>query len=163
VDGDDVRDIAIGAYQAVVNNVTDVGRLFVIKGGYGARTVNADLASADRLARIDGELNSGQFGSAIATVRDGSDSSRLVVSAVHADGSPWLMTGKIFLFSANDLKAGTPVGSVTAFPGQSKDMHLGTFLAPVAGQWGEWLAAGAPTEKANTGGTRLFELSSSGR
>jgi hypothetical protein len=125
--------------------------------------VNANVPSEDRLARIDGELNSGQFGSTIVPVKDGNGSNMLAVSALHADGSPWPMTGKIFLFSAGDLTAGTSVASVRALAGQAKDMHLGTFLAPVEGRWGTWLAAGAPTENAYTGSTRLFGLSSSGR
>jgi hypothetical protein len=163
VNDDGVRDVAIGAYQAVINSVADVGRLFVIKGGSGLRTVNADAVSSDRLARIDGEPNGGQFGSTMVPVKDGNGSNMLAVSALHADGSPWPMTGKIFLFSAGDLTAGTSVASVRALAGQAKDMHLGTFLAPVEGRWGTWLAAGAPTENANTGSTRLFGLSSSGR
>jgi hypothetical protein len=163
INQDGFRDVAVGAYQAVVNSVADVGRLFIVKGGTGTRTINADLASSDRLARIDGELNSGQFASKVASVRDASGNNILAVSAVHADGSPWLMTGKIFLFSGSDLTSGTPVGAVSAIPGESKDMHLGTFVKTVAGKWGKWLVAGAPTEDTNAGTVRLFGLSSSGQ
>ena len=163
MDQDGFRDVAVGAYQAVINGVSDVGRLFILKGGSGARTVNADLASPDRLARVDGELNSGQFASKVASLRDASGNNILAVSAVHADGNPWLMTGKIFLFSGNDLTTGTPLASVSAIPGESKDMHLGTFVAAVAGKWGKWLAAGAPTDDTNTGSVRLFGLSLSGQ
>ncbi len=160
INRDGFRDVAVGAYQAAVDNVADVGRLFIVKGGAGVRTINADLDSPDRLARIDGELNSGQFASTITAVKNVTGSSMLAVSAVHADGSPWLMTGKIFLFSGGDLISGTPLDAVSAIPGEARDMHLGKFVATVAGKWGRWLVAGAPTEDNNAGSVRIFGLSS---
>jgi hypothetical protein len=161
IDQDGYNDLAVGAYQAVVGGVTDTGRLFIVKGSGGSqeRIVNAnDPASEDLLARIDGELNCGRFASAILPIKDVKWGNVLAVSAVHADGNPWPMTGKIFLFTEGDLAAGASVESVTAIPGESRDMHLGTFLAQVKGSWGNWLAAGAPTEKTNTGRVRLFAL-----
>jgi hypothetical protein len=110
------------------------------------------------LTRIDGEPNCGQFGTAILAVEDvdGGCSPVLAVSAVHADGNPWPMTGKIFLFSGITLTTGTTVDAARAIPGQAKDMHLGTFLAFIEKRM--WLVAGAPTEKANTGRVRIFDL-----
>jgi hypothetical protein len=73
------------------------------------------------------------------------------------------MTGKLFLFSRDDIRLGTPVSSVKSIPGTARDMHLGTSLAQVQGRWGTLLAAGAPTEDVNTGRVRLFELTTFGQ
>lgn len=159
-DKDGYNELAIGAYQAVVGGVSDTGRLFIVKGkgGFEQRTVDANPGSEDLLTMVDGELNCGRFASAILPIKDVTWGNVLAVSAVHGDGNPRAMTGKIFLFTEGDLAAGTTVDKVTAIPGETKDMHLGTFLAQVKGKWGNWLAAGAPTEKTNTGRVRLFEL-----
>jgi hypothetical protein len=108
------------------------------------------------LARIDGEPNCGRFGSLILSVGDvnGDRTPDLAVSAVHADGDPWLVTGKIYIMSGSALTTGAEV--IEAFPGEARNMHLGSFLAVVAK--GGVLAAGAPTENANTGRVRLFDL-----
>jgi hypothetical protein len=164
VDNDGYSDVAVGAYQAQVDN-TDTGRLFILKGGAGDRAVNldADPPSPDLLARIDGEPNCGQFGSAILPLKDmdGDGIPELAVSAVHADGNPWPMTGKIFIFSGGALTADPTVDSAIAIPGEARDMHLGTFLALIEKRM--WLVAGAPTEKANTGRVRLFDLGAIGQ
>jgi hypothetical protein len=159
LNNDGCKDIAVGADQATINGVIDSGRLFILKGGPGKRTVNADAVSSDRLAKIDGEPNGGRFGSAIQPVgdQDGDGTPDLAVSAVHADGPRWPMTGKILLFSGVTLTAaGIDLSSARSLPGEARDMHLGSFLALVAG--GRQLAAGAPTEDANTGKVRLFDL-----
>ncbi len=159
VDGDGYRDVAVGAYKAAVSNVNETGRLYILKGKGGTekRTVDADIDSPDRIARIDGELNSGQFAWAILPVKDvdGCGLPDLVVSAVHGDGIPWPMTGKLFLFSGRDLTSEANVTLAKVMPGRARDMHLGSFLALIDGKW---LAAGAPTEKINTGRVRLFDL-----
>ena len=41
VDKDGFNDVAVGAYQAQIDN-TDTGRLFILKGGDGPRMVNLD-------------------------------------------------------------------------------------------------------------------------
>jgi len=156
---DGFRDVAVGAHQAVIANVSETGRLFILKGGSGKRTVNADVGlSPDVLAKIDGEPNCGRFASEILPVADVDNDGipELAVSAEHADGNPWPMTGKIFLFSGRTLTAGATVASARVIPGEARDMHLGAFLA-VVGK-GSRLAAGAPTENANTGRVRLFDL-----
>ncbi len=154
VNDDGFRDISVGAPKAVVSNVNETGRLYILGGGTGKRTVNADV---DFLARIDGELNSGQFAATILPMKDvdGCGLPDLAVSAIHGDGPQWPMTGKIFLFSGRNLPSGAAVTSAKTMPGSARDMHLGSFLALIDG---EWLAAGAPTEKANTGRVRLFNL-----
>lgn len=158
LDGDGFKDIAVGADQATLNNVIDSGCLFILRGGPGVRTVNADAASPDLLARINGEPNGGRFGSALLPVGDvdADGTADLAVSAEHGDGNPWPVTGKIFLFSGKTLTTGATVDSARAFVGITRDMHLGSFLAVTA--QGAQLAAGAPTEKANLGRVRLFNL-----
>jgi len=156
MDGDGFNDVAVGADQATVAGVIDSGQLFILRGGAGKRAVNANAASSDLLARIDGEPNCGRFGSLILSVGDvnGDRTPDLAVSAVHADGDPWLVTGKIYIMSGSALTTGAEV--IEAFPGEARNMHLGSFLAVVAK--GGVLAAGAPTENANTGRVRLFDL-----
>ncbi len=151
--------MAVGAYQAQIDK-TDIGRLFILKGGEKNSTpVYLDTNPPELLIRIDGEPNCGQFATAILPLGDVDDDGtpELAVSAVHADGEPWAMTGKIFIFSGRTLiAAGTTVDSARSIAGDARDMHLGTFLAMVGD--GSWLAAGAPTEKANTGRVRLYDL-----
>jgi hypothetical protein len=158
LNGDGVQDIAVGAAQATIAGVADSGCLFILKGGAGKRTVNLGSPTADLLARIDGEPKAGRFGSAILPLKDidGDGAPDLAVSAVHADGDSHLMTGKIFLFSGQTLTAGATVATARAIPGDARDMHLGTFLALVA--QGDRLAAGAPTERDNTGRVRFYDL-----
>ncbi len=158
VDDDGYNDVAVGAYQAQIDK-TDIGRLFILKGGEGIRTpvnLDANPRPDDLLIRIDGEPNCGQFATAILPLVDDDGTPELAVSAVHADGEPWAMTGKIFIFSGSTLTAETTVDSARSIAGDARDMHLGTFLAMVGN--GSWLAAGAPTEKANTGRVRLYDL-----
>ncbi len=162
VDNDSYNDIAVGAYQATIAGATYSGRLFILKGGPKiSSTGNCDSegSSLELLTTIDGEPNGGQFASAILPLRrvDGNLTPDLAVSAVHADGNSWLMTGRIFVFSGSTLIAAeTTADSARSIAGEARDMHLGTFLAMVGD--GSWLAAGAPTEKANTGRVWLYDL-----
>jgi len=164
VDKDGYNDVAVGAFQAEVDN-TDTGRLFILAGGVGNRAVNIDAIPRppELLVRIDGEPNCGQFGSAILPLKDvdGDGIPDLAVSAVHGDGSRWPMTGKIFIFSGAAMTADTTVDSAAVIPGEARDMHLGAFLALIEKRM--WLVAGAPTEKTNTGGVRLFDLDAIGQ
>lgn len=151
LNGDGLRDIVVGADQAAIGGVANSGRLSLIKGGVGKRTINVDLPGPQVLARIDGEANGGRFGSMLLPLSNG-----LAVSAMHADGNPWPVTGKVFVFTYGSLTAGASVATAQAFLGEAPNMHLGTSLAllPSRGQ----LAAGAPMFDANTGGIRLFNL-----
>ena len=162
VDNDSFNDIAVGAPQAVVAGTIDSGRLFILKGGPEiSRTDNCDSdgSSLQLLTTIDGEPNSGHFAAAILPVGQVDDDiiPDLAVSAVHADGNSWLMTGRIFVFSGETLSSGPSVSEAKTIMGDSRDMHLGTFLALIKD--GRWIAAGAPTENDNTGVVRFFDLS----
>jgi hypothetical protein len=141
LNGDGFKDVAVGADQAVIGGVANSGRLYILKGGSAKGTFSADAVS---LAKIDGEPNSGRFGSVLLPLGDinGDGIPDLAVSGVHADGSPWPMTGKIFLFSGSTLTSGATVASAQAIPGTARDMHLGSFMALVGK--GTRLAAGGP-------------------
>ena len=159
LDGDGINDLALGAYQAEIGAI-DSGRLFVVRGAAGQRTVNLDGVPlhADLLTRIDGDPTCGQFAAAISPLGDfdGDSVPDMAVGAVHADGDPWPMTGAIYLFSGADLARGATMQDGRALIGKSRDMHFGTFLAPVDG--GRWLAVGAPTEHANAGRVYVLDL-----
>ena len=162
VDGDGYNDIAVGAHQAMVAGAIDSGRLFILKGGPAASTTdNCDSggSSLQLLTVIDGAPDSGHFAAAILPVgpADGGIVPDLAVSAVHADGNSWLMTGRIYVFSGESLSGGPSVSEAKTILGNARNMHLGAFLAVVGD--GRWLAAGAPTEKDNTGVVHFFDLS----
>ncbi len=152
VDKDGYNDVAVGAYKATIEDI-DTGRLYILGGG---------PSSLDLLATIDGKEKCGQFASAILPIDDvdGDGIPELAVSAVHGDGNPWAMTGKIFIFSGSSLIDGATVETAKTIQGKAQDMHLGTFLALVTK--GTRLAAGAPTEGANIGSVRLYKLASAG-
>ncbi len=149
--GDRIKDIAIAADQASIGGAANSGRLFIIRGGIGQRTVNVDLPGSEVLAKIDGEASSGRFGSFILPLASG-----LAVSAVHADVNPWPVTGKIFVFNYSNLTSGASVLTARAFPGGAPNMHLGTSMAFLSSN-GQ-LAAGAPMKNALTGAVSLFAL-----
>ncbi len=151
LNGDYLKDIAVGADPASIGGVANSGRLAILKGGVGKRAVNVDLPGPDVLARIDGEATGGRFGSPILPLANG-----LAVSAVHAEGNPWPATGKIFIFPYSNLTAGASVVTAQSLPGNAPNLHLGASLASLASQ--SRLAAGAPMANANTGGVRLFTL-----
>jgi hypothetical protein len=160
VNGDDYNDIVIGAHQETVSGEIDSGRLFILKGGPKTNSINnctSDVSSLELLYLINGEPNCGQFGSAILPVgdSDGDDVPDVVVSAVHADGNPWLMTGKIYLISGAEL--GQEISVAKKIEGKAKNMHLGASLALIGD--GKTIAAGAPTENGNTGVVHLYDLS----
>lgn len=150
VNNDGYNDVAVGAYKAEIEDI-DTGRLYILGGG---------PSSLDLLARIDGKEKCGQFASAILPMGDVDDDGipDLAVSAIHGNGNPWAMTGKVFLFSGSSLMEGATAETAKVIPGEARDMHLGTFLALVTK--GKWLAAGAPTEGPNIGSVRLYDLNS---
>ncbi len=158
LDGDGCREVAVSADQAVVSGIGDSGRLFILTGGSGNRTVNADVASPNLLTRIDGNPSGGRFGSVILPLGNGpGNAPDLAVSAVHPDARPWPATGGIFIISGRRLTSPTGASFIQEIPGESRDMHLGTFLALVSD--GNHLVAGAPTENSDTGGVHFFNLS----
>jgi hypothetical protein len=157
LDGDGFRDVAVGADQAAIGGVADSGRLFILRGGAGNRSVNADAASADRLARIAGPASGGRFGTALQTVAaaGGSGAPDLAVGAMHADGDSWPGSGGVYFLGGADLTAAVDASAARFVPSDTPNMHLGAFLAAVDG--GRRLAAGAPTENADTGEVRLID------
>ena len=152
INNDGYNDVAVGAYKAAIEDI-DTGRLYILGGG---------PSSLQPLGTIDGKEKCGQFASAILPIGDLDNDgiTDLAVSSIHGDGNPWVMTGKIFLFSGGSLTGGATAETAKVISGESRDMHLGAFLAMVSE--GKWVAAGAPTEEANTGSVRLYDLASAG-
>lgn len=160
VNADGYKDIAVGAHQETVRGEIDSGRLFILKGSPKTNSIDnctIDVSSLELLNIIDGEPNCGQFGSAILPVgdSDGDDVPDVAVSAVHADGNLWLMTGKIYLISGAELGQGN-LSVAKKIEGKAKDMHLGASLALI--EDGKTIAAGAPTENDNTGVVHIFNV-----
>lgn len=154
VDNDGYNDVAVGAYKEAMDaNDIDTGRLYILGGG---------PSSLELLATIDGNEQCGLFASAILPLddMDGDGIPDLAVSAVHGDGDPWPMTGKIYIFSGSSLITGATAETAEVIPGEAQDMHLGAFLALITN--GTWIATGAPTEGANIGSVRLYDLASAG-
>jgi len=152
LDKDGYNDVAVGAYKAAMDALDiDTGRLYILGGG---------PSSLELLATIDGNEQCGLFASAILPLEDmdGDGTPDLAVSAVHGNGDPWPMTGKIYLFSGSSLITGASVETAEVILGEAQDMHLGTFLATITN--GTRIATGAPTEGANIGSVRLYDLAS---
>lgn len=168
IDGDTYKDIAIGAPNAVINVANaglttanrDTGSVYVIKGGTGSRTVNANNTSADRIAQINGGALFDRFGSSIAAVGDvdGDGKADFAVGAATADvttaGND--ISGKVYLFKGKDINSSTTLANSTAFAGSMKDQAYGTFVTPAGS--GK-LLIGAPGSNMNTGGVSMMDLS----
>lgn len=167
VNGDGFDELAIGASNATANvggsNKTRVGRVYLVKGGTGTRTITLGItsatatptANADLLTWIDGASFFDRFGYAICPAGDvdGDGKPDLVISAIFADKdgatslSTGLTAGKVYLLLGKDLKTDgtvTPITSATAFNGPEYNMRYGNFLCTF-NRNGPKLLIGAPT------------------
>jgi len=161
IDGDGKGDIAIGAPNAVItaNGIAsrDTGSVYIIKGGVGPRTVNADNASTDKLAQINGGALFDRFGSSIVPVGDIDNDGKpdFSVSSTLADVNTDDISGQVYLFRGADINSSTTLSNSKAFKGFMIDQSYGTSLAP-AGP--EKLLIGGPTSDMNTGGVYMVDL-----
>ena len=165
LDNDGFNELVIGAPQAAVSlnsvNTARVGRVYIVKGGSGTRTINLASPGSDLLTRIDGAAYFDFFGSTITPVGDvdGDGKPDLAVAAINADkdgatsAATGLTSGKVYLIKSKNLKTDgsvTPITSATAFNGSVGNMRYGTFMAPFTKN-GPKLLVGAPTVNRQSG------------
>ncbi len=168
LDGDGFKEIIIGAPKATVNGNAEQGRLYIVKGGSGPRTINLATATADLLTKIDGAAFFDRFGFAVVPVgaipEDGGKPN-FAVTAIHADRdgatsiTTGLASGKVYLFQGKDLTIGgdTLITKASVFNGPAYNMSYGTFLSPFAKN-GPKLLIGSPTVNRQTGGAYAVNL-----
>jgi hypothetical protein len=166
LNGDGFNELVIGAPNATASvggaNKARVGRVYLVKGGTGSRTINLAVSSAtatpnanaDLLTWIDGAAWFDRFGFAVspASDADGDGKPDLAVSAVFADKdgatsiATGLTAGKVYLLKGKDLKTDgtvTPIVVATVFNGPDYNMQYGNFLFPFTKN-GPKLLVGAP-------------------
>jgi VCBS repeat protein/FG-GAP repeat protein len=166
LNGDGLNELAIGAANATTSvsgaNKARVGRIYLVKGGAGSRTISITVnsatatpnANADILTWIDGAAYFDCFGFAVAPTgdMDGDGKPDLAASAVFADkdGATSLATGltagKVYLLKGKDLKTdgtATLIAVATVFNGPGFNMQYGNFLYPFSKN-GPRLLVGAP-------------------
>jgi hypothetical protein len=144
----------------------DAGSAFVVNAS-GATPVNLDAAVAGPagplLARLDGETLFSRFGTSLAAIGDvdGGGKPDLAVGAPMQDVDWNLLSGKVFVFKGEEIAAGTPWGSVSAFEGSVRDHSYGTALAGalLPGLTGSThaLLIGAPRSEGGTGGVAMVD------
>lgn len=183
LDGDGYREIAIGVPSLYAipaptpqNPMSSLkGRVFLVKGGAGPRTVNLSPAPgtpppADLITTLYGGEYLERFGATLAPVGDLDADGRpdLVVGAPHGSApgatslDTGLATGKAYLFLGKHLSSGgaatqASVARPLLRPGRS--LHYASFLAPFQ-RGGPLLLVGAPTARRQSGTAFVEDLSS---
>jgi hypothetical protein len=173
LNGDGVSELVIGAPSATASvggvNKARVGRVYLVKGGTGSRTISLTInsatatpnAHADLLTWIDGAAYFDRFGFTVSPAGDvdGDAKPDLTVSAVFADKdgatsiATGLTAGKVYLLKGKDLMTdgmATPISVASVFNGPGYNMQYGNFLYPFTKN-GPKLLIGAPTVNKQVG------------
>jgi hypothetical protein len=180
LDGDGFREIAIGvpAFYAipapsVANPMTSLkGRVFLVRGGAGTRTVNLSPPPGTPipalLTTLTGQDYLERFGSSVASLGDldGDGKPDLAVGAPHGHAvgatslaSGWT-SGRAYVFLGKNLAttgAATPATAGTLLSRPGRTLHYGTFLLPFS-QGGPRLLVGAPTADRQAGAVYVEDL-----
>jgi hypothetical protein len=182
LDGDGFREVAIGvpSFYAIpapsasnpMNSLK--GRVFLVKGGAGTRTVNLSPPPGtpipDLLTTITGGDYLERFGTSVAPVgdldADGKPDFAVGAPHGHAAGATSLdtgwVTGKVYLFLGKNVAttgAGTSApAAATATSGAGRTLHYGSFLAPFE-RGGPRLLVGAPGANRQSGTVFVQDIS----
>jgi hypothetical protein len=180
LDGDGYRDIAIGvpSFYAIpapspTNPMTSLrGRVFVVKGGTGKRTVNLSAPPGTPipalLTTLTGQDYLERFGSAIASLGDLDSDGKpdFAVSAPHGHAagatsldSGWV-SGRVYVYLGKDVSVTgtpTPYSAARLLTRPGRTLHFGAFLEPFT-QDGPRLLVGAPTANRQTGTVFVEDL-----
>jgi len=161
LDGDNKKEIAVGAPNATINNNRDTGSVYIVKGSAaGTVNVNASPPPADLIVRIDGEGPFNRFGSSIAAIGDvdADGIPDFAVGAPMADVTTGtgqnILSGKVYVFKGKDISSSATIAGATVFTGKVKNQGYGTSLA--IGKGGQILI-GAPRSNADTGGVDMID------
>ena len=167
LNADGLDELVVGAPNATASiggaSKTRVGRIYLVKGGTGSRSINLTInattaipdANADLLTWIDGAAYFDRFGFTVVPAGDVDADAKpdLAVSAVFADKdgatsiATGLTAGKVYLLYGKDLKGdatATPISLAAVFNGPDYNMQYGNFLYPFTKN-GPKLLVGAPT------------------
>ena len=172
LNGDGYDDIAVGvpATMAIPFPMPHhKGRVFVIKGGEGQRTLDYKALGDDLLTTIYGGDDLGRFGTVITTLGDldKDNINDFAVAEPHgnADGATdldsGLVTGKVYLFytSATPVDgSSTMAQNAVSLSRAERDLHYGHFMTPCELQGNPNLLVGAPTGLRQVGTVYLEPL-----
>jgi hypothetical protein len=137
------------------------GRVVLVKGGAGARTVSVAAGSADVLTSVYGGEYLERFGAVVTALGDldGDGLPDLAVSSPHANAAGatsldtgWT-TGAVRVFLGKDLAkdgSATPSTAGRMLSRAGRNLHYGSFTVPFD-RSGPKLAVGAPTANQQTG------------
>jgi hypothetical protein len=181
VNGDGFGELAIGvpALYAIPTPTPALpmtslkGRVFVVKGGTGTRTVNLSPPAgapmpADLLTTLYGDAYLERFGATVTPLGDldADGKADLAVTSPHANApgatslATGMVTGAVRVFLGKDLKTDGTATLATAgrlLSRAERTLHYGTFLAPFD-RGGPRLAVGAPTANRQSGKVLVEDL-----